>query len=274
ARYLLPRHEPLGSMRTTTFIRMLIWTDQPVARVDIEIDGSPHPHPAVYRGKETSNDAGDTTKTPLWVAPWDPAEYDDGAAHVLAVTVIDTGGKSTTVQTPLSFAGGALPLHNGATGGWIMRHDIAAIFRAASIITYLVAGALLVVAPRVYYALLPAGCAQWLLEQAALHRQDRTHVRQLWDQVAHGSDHVWARPVLPLAAAACKMLARTQRARQVHWASIPWLFWPAYALTMGLATLPLFTGWLIPSAGPLGVGSLYAYGIYLAAEWVPLADSW
>ncbi|KAJ2751007.1 hypothetical protein IWQ56_006946, partial [Coemansia nantahalensis] len=46
ARYLLPRHEPLGNMRATSVIRMLVWTDQPVARIEIAIDGKPHPHPA------------------------------------------------------------------------------------------------------------------------------------------------------------------------------------------------------------------------------------
>ncbi|KAJ2715914.1 hypothetical protein H4R19_000942 [Coemansia spiralis] len=274
ARYLLPRHEPLANMRASSFIRMLVWADQPVARVEIEIDGKRHPHPAVYRGAETANPAGDVTKTPLWVAPWDPAYYDDGVSHTLTVTVADAAGKTTVATVPFSLSGQLLPLHNGLSGGWIMSHDAAAILRASSVVIYLLACTLLLVAPRAFYALLPDGLAVWLLERTALHCRDRAAVQNLRDRVTHGPGRVWSRPVLRLAATGLAAGVRVQCTRQVHWASIPWLFWPAYALTMALATLPLFVGRLIPSAGALGIGSVYAVGIRFTGEWVPLADSW
>ncbi|KAJ2782276.1 hypothetical protein H4R18_002358 [Coemansia javaensis] len=278
ARYLMPRHEPLPAMRASRFIRVLVWADRPLARVDIYIDGRRHPHPAVYRGTEPAAAAdGNATKVPLWVAPWDPAQYDDGAPHDLTITAVDVDGKTTTSRTPFHLAARApLPLHNSASGGWIMRRNFAAVFRASAIAIYLLTAALLVVAPRVRYALLPGSLASWLADRAAAHRRDRAHIACLWDEVAavRSGASIWARPVLPLALCAARLAVCAQVTRQVYWASIPWLFWPAYLLAMALAVLPLTVGQLIPSAGARGIAAIYACGVYVAGDWVPTADSW
>ncbi|KAJ2750462.1 hypothetical protein IWQ56_007031, partial [Coemansia nantahalensis] len=108
----------------------------------------------------------------------------------------------------------------------------------------------------------------------AQHDRDCMAVQQLREQVAHGPGRVWSRPVLRLAWAELAALVRAQGTRQVYWASIAWLFWPAYAFAMAAATLPLFVGLLIPSVGAAGVGAVYAVGIRLGSEWVPLADTW
>ncbi|KAJ2365388.1 hypothetical protein H4S01_003273 [Coemansia sp. RSA 2610] len=278
ARYLLPAHEPLHRMRHSAFIRALVWTDQPVARVDITIDGLPHPHAAVFRGGERAIPPGsnDTVKTPLWVAPWDPARYDDGRVHQLHVSVVDAAGKRGAATVPFSFARQPLPLHNGARGGWIMRQDFAALFRVSGLGSYVLMVLLLLVAPRVHFAVLP-NFEAWIAARLMLHHKDQAELRHLWASRARSPGGAVARAKLLLAmlAARARFLVWTQYTAQVYFASVPWLFWPAYLFAMGLSVLPLFTGRLIPSApGSDGVGSVYTYGIYIAGEWAPLLDSY
>ncbi|KAJ2846809.1 hypothetical protein IWW36_004168, partial [Coemansia brasiliensis] len=133
ARYLLPKHEPLELMRTSSFIRMLVWTDSPVSSITVTIDGQKHPHSAVHRGQERQvieGRANETVKVPLWVVPWDPTEYDDAKVHQLQVTVVDGMGKQSTSLTPFTLGRDvSVPLNNDAQGGWIMQQDFASMFR-------------------------------------------------------------------------------------------------------------------------------------------------
>ncbi|KAJ1667871.1 hypothetical protein IW140_001421 [Coemansia sp. RSA 1813] len=290
ARYLLPKHEPLHLMRSSKFIRALIWADKPVSSVIIKIDGIEHPHPAVYKGKEESPrdpEAGvstggapsiDIVKTPLWAAPWDPSVYDDGRPHVMEVTATDAEGKTTTSRIPFHFTADLVPLDNDSRGGWLMRQSFPDIFRTSGIISYLLAAIFLVLCPRLYLVLrLPRNISSWISKRSVEHHKDEARLRHLRGTLLRGdvtSPFALVKLVLGLVAAWTKFIVWTQFTAQVYFASIGWLFWPAYLFTMALATLPIFSGLLIPSAGADGIGSVYAYGIYIAGDWVPLLDSW
>ncbi|KAJ2805575.1 hypothetical protein H4S07_003985 [Coemansia furcata] len=274
ARYLLPQHEPLGIMRQSTHIRVLVWADADVTKVEMKIDGKAHPHAAVYRGKQTTDAKGDTVKTPLWVAPWDPAQYDDGLLHELEVIATDAEGKSTAVRVPFHFAAEPVPLENDARGGWIMRQSFPDIFRVSGLISYLLMAVALVVVPRLYFLALREPRA-WMAARTLAHHKDEARLRHLRATLVRcGNPVALAKLLLALVGEQTRFLVATQFTAQVYFASLPAFFYPAYFFTMALACLPLFSGLLIPSAGPLGVGSVYAYGIYIAGEWAPLLDSW
>ncbi|KAJ2166668.1 hypothetical protein GGH15_002612 [Coemansia sp. RSA 562] len=277
ARYLLPKHEPLERIRESTFIRMLVWTDQPVASVQVQIDGQVHPHPAVFRGTErqVGSSANETVKTPLWVAPWDPELYNDGTVHELQVVATDAAGKTTTSRTPFVIGQTLVPLQNDARGGWIMQQSFSSMFQTSACVSYILMTLCLLVVPRVYFATLP-NFSSWLSERSVLHHKDMAYIRHLYTLCCN-ADSAVAKVKLGLAmlAARAKFLVWTQFTAQVYLASVPWLFWPGYFFAMGMCILPLFTGRLIPSAqGSDAVGSVYAYGIYISHEWSPLLDSW
>ncbi|KAJ2701999.1 hypothetical protein H4218_001086 [Coemansia sp. IMI 209128] len=276
ARYLLPQHEPLGIMRRSTHIRALVWADSNITKVEMKIDGIAHPHPAIFRGKQTTDAHGDTVKTPLWVAPWDPAQYDDGRLHELEVTATDAQGKSTSVRIPFHFSPEPVPLDNDSRGGWIMRQSFPDIFRISGLTSYLLMSVLLVIVPRLYYLALGEPRA-WMAARTLAHHKDEARIRHLGSALMRGdivNPFTLAKLGLALIAEQTKFLVATQFTAQVYFASLGPFFYPAYFFTMALSCLPLFTGLLIPSAGPLGVGSVYAYGIYIAGEWAPLLDSW
>ncbi|KAJ2885855.1 hypothetical protein IWW38_005278, partial [Coemansia aciculifera] len=266
ARYLLPLHEPLAIMRGSTHIRALVWADCELVSVTMSIDGGSSVE-AVYRGKQTTDVDGDTVKTPLWVAPWDASQYDDGQVHSLLVVAVDAEGKRTEARTPFHFAAVPVPLENDARGGWIMRQSFPALFRVSGLISYLLATVFLLLVPRVYFLALRDPRA-WMAGRTLAHHRDEARIRHLraagsWWGVKRG---------LALVAQRTQFLVATQFTAQVYFASVGWLFYPAYFFAMAVAVLPLFTGLLIPSSGTMG--SVYAYGVFVAGEWAPLLDSW
>ncbi|KAI8324352.1 Metallo-dependent phosphatase [Martensiomyces pterosporus] len=280
ARYLLPRHEPLERMRTSKFIRALIWADKPVVNVTIKIDGNLHERPATYKGRESSvggySGKDDRVKIPLWVSPWDAKVYDDGKLHEIEVTAVDEDGKWSTVRIPFHFTTDLVSLENDARGGWIMRQNFPDIFRVSGIVTYLLMCVLLVILPRLYYTALKDP-STWMSQRSLEHHKDEARIAHIWAALTRGdiaSPLTLAKLLLATVGARTKFLVSTQFTAQVHFAGIAWLFWPSYAFAMGLAVAPLFTGQLIPSAGSSGAGSVYMYGIYIAGEWAPLLDSW
>ncbi|KAM3870948.1 transmembrane protein 62 [Diretmus argenteus] len=82
AQYLHPGVEPLGRIRKSTHIRVLAFSEAPIAAVHVSIDGSP-------LGK------GHSAGGPLYVLQWDPSRYLSGL-HTIRVTVEDSEGRSTT----------------------------------------------------------------------------------------------------------------------------------------------------------------------------------
>ncbi|KAJ2719812.1 hypothetical protein GGI07_004981 [Coemansia sp. Benny D115] len=276
ARYLLPKHEPLHRMLTSTHIRMLIWADEPVATVTVKINGVEHPHVPSYHGTETGT-GGDLVKTPLWTVPWNASQYDDGKLHQLEVTAVDTAGKHTVTSIPFHFTNDLVALDNGARGGWIMRQDFARIFRISGAMSYLLMAIFMLIIPRLWYHHLGVGLREWVSRRRLEHHKDDARMRHIWATFTRGdvlNPFVLVKLLLALLSTHTKFCVQTQFTAQVYFAGIPWLFWPAYFFTIALATMPLFTGHLIPSAGAAGLGSVYVYGVYIAGEWAPLLDSW
>ncbi|KAJ2608393.1 hypothetical protein H4S08_004473, partial [Coemansia sp. RSA 1365] len=264
ARYLLPAHEPLHRMRTSRFIRMLIWADQPVVSVEVRIDGMLHSHAAKYRGKEYPVEKSvpdELVKIPLWTVPWDPTVFDDDRVHQIEVTVVDASGKRGYSYTPFTFGDKSMPLDNGARGGWIMQQNFAVMFRISGTVSYLLMAVCLLLVPRILFVMQKDPVA-WVTSRAILHHQEHARAielqRLLLLALRGGSIMTTFKLTLALIAARTKFLVWSQFTAQVCLAGVSWLFWPAYFFAMSIAVLPLFSGRLIPSA-PAVLGSVYAY---------------
>ncbi|KAJ2851882.1 hypothetical protein GGI22_005226, partial [Coemansia erecta] len=233
ARYLLPKHEPLHLMRSSKYIRALIWADKPVSTVSIKIDGIEHPHPAVFKGREESprdpaagvSAVGDeVVKTPLWVAPWDPSIYDNGQPHTMEVTATDSEGKTTTSRIPFHFTADLVPLHNDSRGGWLMRQNFPDIFRISGIISYLLAAIFMVLCPRLYLVLrLPRNISSWISKRSVEHHKDEARLRHLRNTLLRGeatSPLALLKLVLGVISAWTKFVVWTQFTAQVYYANI------------------------------------------------------
>uniref|UniRef100_A0A8B9L3W6 Transmembrane protein 62 n=1 Tax=Astyanax mexicanus TaxID=7994 RepID=A0A8B9L3W6_ASTMX len=80
AQYLHPGVEPLGRIRSSTHIRMLVFSAAPITAVYVSVDGD-------ALGKAVS------VGGPLFVVPWDPSLYSTGL-HTIKVKVEDSAGRS------------------------------------------------------------------------------------------------------------------------------------------------------------------------------------
>ncbi|MBN3296123.1 TMM62 protein, partial [Amia calva] len=81
ALYLNPGVEPVGRIRHSTHIRILVFSEAPVTAVYVSIDG-------------TLLGAAQSLKAPLYVLYWDPQSYSKGL-HSIQVKAEDSAGRST-----------------------------------------------------------------------------------------------------------------------------------------------------------------------------------
>ena len=99
ARYALPHKEPLHRIQQSQHIRFLIFSDEAPKdlEVSIRIDGELHPVAATRSTSKATNQPHDP---PLWTAPWNPSQLDQGSLHTIEIQAITAGGqvgKSSTV---------------------------------------------------------------------------------------------------------------------------------------------------------------------------------
>ncbi|XP_030642439.1 transmembrane protein 62 isoform X2 [Chanos chanos] len=80
AQYLHPGLEPFGRIRSSTHIRILVFSTAPITAVYVSVDGLP-------MGK------GHSVGGPLYVLSWDPSKYATGL-HTIKVKVEDSAGRS------------------------------------------------------------------------------------------------------------------------------------------------------------------------------------
>ncbi|XP_077989648.1 transmembrane protein 62-like [Glandiceps talaboti] len=91
ARFLAAKHEPVGKIKHSTHIRMLVFSPQPIESVVVEIDGK---HMGYVNHVEG----------PLYVLKWKPSQYSEGL-HVIKVTAKDSANHESQVQHYFSVDG-------------------------------------------------------------------------------------------------------------------------------------------------------------------------
>jgi hypothetical protein len=91
ARYAMPLHEPLGRIKRSTHIRALVFAQTEVKQVQVWIDGENKGN-MQYSGRGSRDDAPGQF-IPLWTMPWSAADYDDGRAHEILISVVDAEGR-------------------------------------------------------------------------------------------------------------------------------------------------------------------------------------
>ncbi|TGZ69434.1 hypothetical protein CRM22_003748 [Opisthorchis felineus] len=83
--FLLPNKEPARRILTSTHIRILAWSIQPILNISVTIDGK-------YQGKATQTSAGTNLSSPLYTLPWNASHWADHLVHTIRVLALDTAG--------------------------------------------------------------------------------------------------------------------------------------------------------------------------------------
>lgn len=97
ARFIIPNREPVELIQSSSHIRTMVWSSNPVSKMYATIDSHLLPSEWVYNGK---GKAWSSIKTlyetnphiPLWTLKWDAKKYLDSKTHELIVHVIDSEG--------------------------------------------------------------------------------------------------------------------------------------------------------------------------------------
>lgn len=134
SRYMIPKHEPVNRISTSTHIRFLAWTDSqipdddhPFARdeikVEIRIDGTLHDRPARFAGAKAEDQSSEEF-LPLYVAPWNPQDYQDGKDHEIEIKIVDRFGRVGSSKSVFRVDGKRSEM-KGGFAEWIMWANIA-----------------------------------------------------------------------------------------------------------------------------------------------------
>jgi hypothetical protein len=139
SRYMIPKHEPVNRISTSTHIRFLAWTDSqipdddhPFARdeikVEIKIDGILHDHPARFAGTKAEDQTTDEEFLPLYVTPWNPQDYQDDKDHEIEIKIVDRFGRVGSSKSVFRVDGKRSEM-KGGFAEWIMWANIALLVR-------------------------------------------------------------------------------------------------------------------------------------------------
>ncbi|KAG0240745.1 Metallo-dependent phosphatase-like protein [Mortierella sp. GBAus27b] len=286
SRYLIPKHEPVDRIGTSTHIRFLAWTDNQIPdgaqenvrkdiSIDIMIDGKPHPHPARFAGTRAEDATEDEEFLPLYVSEWDPQEYDDGKEHEIEIKIVDRFGRVGSTRTIFRVDGKRSNM-NGGFGEWIMWTNISLLLKTLFTTGYLAMSLVMLILPKMYSLYLqtsPPPAAQPLAEGTSTSTNDkapryrngydawvdqkRRHLYRLSSNLSSASSRhrFWNRFV--------NHTIHAHVLRFVHFSTQPILFYTTLIFTLMLVTFPHYRGNFIPAAGEQGQGYFYLQGIYL-----------
>ncbi|KAG0054704.1 Transmembrane protein 62 [Linnemannia elongata] len=292
SRYMIPKHEPVNRISTSTHIRFLAWTDSqipdddhPFARdeikVEIRIDGTLHDRPASFAGTKAEHQTDEDEFLPLYVAPWNPQDYQDDKDHEIEIKIVDRFGRVGSSKLVFRVDGKRSEM-KGGFAEWIMWANIALLLKALFTTGYLSVTLLLLILPKLYSLYLQTSPPP---EYTPLHKQatDSTSTLSQLDpttpQFRNGyeawldrkSRHLY-RLSSTLSSSSSghrfwnRFVNHTIHAhilRFVHFSTQPILFYSTLLFTLMLVTMPHFWGNFVPAAGEQGQGYFYLQGIYL-----------
>ncbi|CAH8501553.1 unnamed protein product [Heterobilharzia americana] len=104
SQFLLPNKEPVDRIKSSTHIRILVWSKWPIQSVSVKINDifQGYAQPATLVDDDTITP---TTQSPLYILSWNPSQWSDASHsfHTIEVTAKDTFGNQRTVTQPFSF---------------------------------------------------------------------------------------------------------------------------------------------------------------------------
>ncbi|KAJ1975282.1 hypothetical protein H4R35_003215, partial [Dimargaris xerosporica] len=284
ARYVVPGKEPTYRLRWSTHIRFLAWSSFPLRSVTLRVDGQLLANSATPTGHTNNSTLVSRIHTPkanfvpLWTAPWNPQQWDDGRSHILNITVEDTQGHIGYDTVLFRVDGQREPLHNAGRGGWIMATDFNWWLRLWMGLGYLFLLVLLLLIPKCvgsYYHATHSYPAWRTAQARALRRCDRSSRAQYYQQsTLHSPTRAAARYFIARMGFAVQVTAF----RLVEMSQVKRIFYPLYAYCLYLVVGPWFIGTIIPAAvdtqPELATGWFYIHGVYINHRWLPTSDTW
>ncbi|KAF9191012.1 Transmembrane protein 62 [Haplosporangium sp. Z 767] len=298
SRYLIPKHEPVNRIGTSTHIRFLAWTDNMIpegeerlehvresVKIEIRIDGKLHDQPTRFAGTRAEEQTEEEEFLPLYVSAWNTQDYNDGQDHELEIKVTDRQGRLGVSRSVFRVDGQRSDM-KGGFAEWIMWANVALLLKALFTTGYLFVALVLLILPKLYSLYLqtsppPPSPVQQNYSKIASDMSTDTPSQPLEarGQFKNGYDAWLDRKSRHLYRLSSTLSSASSRhrfwnrfvnhtihahvLRFVHFSTQPVLFYTTLAFTLMLVTMPHFWGNFVPTAGDQGQGYFYLQGIYL-----------
>ncbi|CEP10505.1 hypothetical protein [Parasitella parasitica] len=251
ARFSIPSKEPLWRIRQSSHIRFLVFSNETVENLQVEIliDGKLHPHPASFVG---------STKNPLWAASWDPSLFEDRKAHQLTVRVTTSNASVGTSNTIFRVDTHRIKI-SGGSGEFIIKSKMSTVLQCITIFT-MAAMLLLLLIPKFF-------APQYETDVYSKKRINRLLLR------IHTIDQTKKKtPYLKIQKSILTWSFRFLQLPQDQ----PIVWHLTFIYILALLTLPWFRANFIPSGATNAerYGIFYMWGMVFGGEWVPIADTW
>ncbi|KAF9411815.1 Transmembrane protein 62 [Podila epigama] len=298
SRYLIPKHEPVGRIATSTHIRFLVWTDSQAPppefhehmrkeiKIELRIDGKLHLNPSTFAGVREEDKTEDEDFLPLYVSKWDPQQYNDGKEHRLDIKVIDRYGRVSSSHTIFRVDGQRSEM-NGGFAEWIMWANVALMLKVLFTTGYLFVVMVLLVLPKLYSLYLQTSPPPSAPSPLSSSSEAATNSQHFDEKETLSTQRVFKNGYDAWLDRKCRHLYRLSSTlstvpsrrrfwnrtvnhtihahvlRFVHFSTQPILFYTTLVFTLMLVTVPHFWGNFVPAAGDRGQGYFYLQGIFL-----------
>jgi hypothetical protein len=142
SRYIIPNREPIHLIKSSTHIRVLIWSANPISKVQLWIDGVYISEDWSYHGTGKSWSSIENLNEqdlyiPLWTIGWDPKQFSDNQPHIMVVSAMDSVGLQDN-HTVLFRTDGVVENMNAGIGGFIISLKLGQIFKELFLIGYFI----------------------------------------------------------------------------------------------------------------------------------------
>jgi hypothetical protein len=110
SRFTMPSKEPLQFIRSSTFIRFLVFSEYVDLDIKVFMDDKRHGFPIHFMGNRSM---------PLYATMWEPNDFDDRLTHYLRVEVTAPDGQITKQEIPFRMDNLRVKI-GGGIGEWVI----------------------------------------------------------------------------------------------------------------------------------------------------------
>ncbi|KAJ3321347.1 Transmembrane protein 62 [Boothiomyces sp. JEL0866] len=278
ARYMLMNKEPKYLIKSSTHIRVLIWSKQ-IERIWAVIDSKVIHEPAVYAGKGKPWDAIEQVDQqepylPLYLINWNPKLYDDGEDHVLAVVAVDKLGREANHTVRFRVDGTRIINMDAGSGGFIISLPLGILFKDLFILFYIIVAFGFLLIPKSFVLMTRSVNVyeSWKMDTSKMLIEIDKNSEQFWRMLRPSLKlrvrHRWNDFKFTMVATFLRFCEMSQK---------PDIFYPLYLFTLYITIGPWFLGDFVPSSLDPGkrYGWLMVYGFWFSdGSWEPVFDTW
>ncbi|KAI8897809.1 Metallo-dependent phosphatase-like protein [Globomyces pollinis-pini] len=279
ARFIIPGREPTYLIKTSTHIRVMIWSLKKIKKVTTFIDDHLFESPARYNGignpwSSIQSLDEQEPNLPLYVIKWNPLDYNDDLDHVLTVVAEDEFGLKANHTVKFRFDGQRITDMEAGPGGFIISIPFGLVFKDLFLLFYVVVTVIFLLIPKLFVLMTDmVDTYQFWKNQTSkmlisIDQNSQLYNRMLFPSVRQRLQHRWNDFKFTMVGSFLRFCELSRKKD---------IFYPLYLFSLYITVGPWFIGDFVPNSDFEGkrYGWLMTYGIWFDdGRWEPVLDTW